>query len=91
LTVRDTFAVSACKLSLWVAATDLGVVELILVEAALSFAFIRSILALGFTITKRFFADALLVGTLELVLETTTSGIIVELVFLEAALLVTFI
>jgi hypothetical protein len=73
------------------AATFLVVIEWEFSKAAVSITFIRTICALGFTVTKITLVDAVTVTTLELILLAATLLVVIERVFLEAAFLVTFI
>jgi hypothetical protein len=93
--------VIAGKLRFWVAAALSAVVEREILEATSTFTFITSITALGkivYTITKSLDIDAFTVGmslwtdgTLVLGFLAATFLIVVDLVFLEAAVVVTLI
>jgi hypothetical protein len=101
LSVSDTFAVSACPFTLRVAATGLLVVILEGLKAAFIFTFVRSVFALGFTITVLTFLDAMtvLAGPIGLwvaatlfsvvVLETTPAALLAVLVRLVITLSLT--
>jgi hypothetical protein len=85
LTVLDAFSVGACEFSVWIAATDLRVVEIVILEAALLLTFIRSIRALVTSITNSLEFDASTISTGPFILEASTSLVVVEGVVLEAA------
>jgi hypothetical protein len=78
LTVLDAFSVGACEFSVWIAATDLRVVEIVILEAALLFTFIRSIRALVTSITNSLEFDASTISTGPFILEASTSLVVVE-------------
>jgi len=91
VTLWDTLTVSTSPLGVWVAAALDVVVEWELLEAAALITLIRSISALGFTVTVTLKVDAVTIGTSELGFLAATLLIVVERVFLEAAVVITFI
>jgi hypothetical protein len=89
--IGDTITIGTGPFSLWVAAASLAGVGIEALEAALLVAFIRFILALGFTIADVCSSYTITVFAGNLGIETSTSLIVVEAELLEAASIITLI
>jgi len=90
--LSNTLTISASPLGGWVAATDFGAIEWILLEAAFLHHFIRLIRALGFTVTHLSLEGAFTIEASHLGLGVAAANfgaVVVE--SSEAAFLVAFI